>query len=193
MDDIPDYYIAATALAVGVIVVGVTSWIEHRRQSNPMPHLVPTTPFMLFGTIVVLLAIGFSVTLFGKAPTTNRDTRASERKTKLTGDEIAELKARLSMCWIPPPDIAGIEGLNLSVRISLNADGSLSAKPELIRAPASLSGPALLERAMWALQQCQPYSFLPASKYEEWRILDLSFSPQGPYEVLPSSGLPRQR
>ena len=193
MDDIPDYYFAAIALAVGVIVVGVTSWIEHRRQSNPMPHLLPTTPFMLFGTIVVLLAIGFSLTLFGKTPTTNHNTRSSEPRSNLTGDEIAKLKAHLRMCWITPADIAGTEGLNLSVRISLNADGNLSAKPELMRAPASLFGLALLERAMLALQQCQPYSFLPASKYEQWRVLDLSFSPQGPYEVLPSSGPRSQR
>ncbi len=192
MDEIPDYYIAATALAFGLIVVGITSWIEHYRERNPMPHLVPTTPFMLFGTIVVLLAIVFSLTLLATTPATNLHTRLSKSKANLTSDEIAKLKARLSVCWIPPVGITSAQGLNLLVRIELNPDGSLSAKPELQRVPASLSGPALVESAMRALQQCQPYSFLPASKYEQWRILDLSFSPQGPYEVLTPFGARRQ-
>jgi len=30
-----------------------------------------------------------------------------------------------------------------------------------------------------ALRQCQPYGFLPAAKYKEWKVLDLSFSPTG--------------
>jgi hypothetical protein len=38
---------------------------------------------------------------------------------------------------------------------------------------------------MRALQQCQPYTALPAEKYEEWRLLDLSFSPDGMASVSP--------
>jgi hypothetical protein len=33
---------------------------------------------------------------------------------------------------------------------------------------------------MRALRQCQPYGFLPAAKYDEWKVLDLAFSPSGP-------------
>jgi hypothetical protein len=32
---------------------------------------------------------------------------------------------------------------------------------------------------MKALRECQPYAFLPAAKYQEWKLLDLSFSPLG--------------
>jgi hypothetical protein len=42
----------------------------------------------------------------------------------------------------------------------------------------------LLESAMQALQRCQPYDYLPAAKYEKWKVLDLIFSPQGLSEVL---------
>jgi hypothetical protein len=36
-----------------------------------------------------------------------------------------------------------------------------------------------MQTAMRALRQCQPYRFLPAAKYKEWKVLDLSFSPTG--------------
>jgi hypothetical protein len=32
---------------------------------------------------------------------------------------------------------------------------------------------------MRALRRCQPFGFLPAAKYKEWKRLDLSFSPTG--------------
>jgi hypothetical protein len=37
-----------------------------------------------------------------------------------------------------------------------------------------------VESAKRALQQCQPYNTLPAGKYLDWKILDLTFTAQGP-------------
>jgi hypothetical protein len=34
-----------------------------------------------------------------------------------------------------------------------------------------------------ALQRCQPYTVLPADKYQEWKLLDLSFSQDGIADV----------
>ena len=183
-----DNYIAAAALAFGLIVVGLTSWIEHRRKNNPMPHLMPTTPFMLFGAIVVLVVIAFSLTRLFSTPATNFEARA--RKAPLTSSETAKFKAHLSTCWVTPIRIPSAEGL-LLLRILLDKDGNLRDKPNLIWAPASQSGPVLVESAMRALQLCQPYNFLPATKYEQWRVLDVSFSPQGPSEVLTANERPQ--
>ena len=58
-------------------------------------------------------------------------------------------------------------------------NGALTGSPTLIEASASAHGPALVATAISALRQCQPYGFLPAGKYEEWKLLDLSFSPRG--------------
>jgi hypothetical protein len=41
-----------------------------------------------------------------------------------------------------------------------------------------MKGPLLMQSAISALQACQPFAMLPADKYNEWRILDLSFTPQ---------------
>ena len=43
---------------------------------------------------------------------------------------------------------------------------------------ASRDGPMLLKTAIRTLKDCQPYAFLPAEKYREWKVLDLSFSPR---------------
>ncbi len=52
-----DYVASAAILSFGVTVVGLTCRAERRRQSEVMPSLVPTTPFMLFGLAVILGAI----------------------------------------------------------------------------------------------------------------------------------------
>jgi hypothetical protein len=36
----------------------------------------------------------------------------------------------------------------------------------------------LMQGAISALQACQPYAMLPADEYGEWKVLDLSFTPQ---------------
>jgi hypothetical protein len=36
----------------------------------------------------------------------------------------------------------------------------------------------LMQGAVTALQACQPYAMLPADRYGEWKVLDLSFTPQ---------------
>jgi hypothetical protein len=178
-----DYSIAAAALTFGLILIGLTRWIEHRRGKSPMPHLVPTTPFMLVGILVVLFSVAFSLNVWRSNPAANFGVRASKSKAILSSDEIVKFKAHLSKCWVVPVGTS-MEGGNFLIRISLDADGWLRAKPELIRASTSLSGPVVVETAILGLQRCQPYNFLPAKKYEEWKVTDLVFSSQGLSEIL---------
>jgi hypothetical protein len=35
-----------------------------------------------------------------------------------------------------------------------------------------------MQTAIRALKECQPFGFLPADKYREWKVLDLSFTPR---------------
>ncbi len=114
----------------------------------------------------------------------------SEEKSNLSREEIADFKAQVSKCWVVPEGVPTTPGFNILVRIALSPDGRLGAKPQLIRAPASDAGPPLVESAKQALQQCQPYGGLPADKYRDWKILDLTFTAQGPYAL---SGPPARR
>jgi hypothetical protein len=60
----------------------------------------------------------------------------------------------------------------------MTPEGKLAASPILIEASASAKGPALMQGAVTALQACQPYAMLPVDRYGEWKVLDLSFTPQ---------------
>ena len=112
--------------------------------------------------------------------TTSLAAPASENKSNLASEEIAEFKARVSKCWVAPAGVPNTPGFDVLIRVALNPDGTLGAKPELIRAPASLAGPPLVDSAKRALQNCQPYATLPADRYQDWKILDLTFTAQGP-------------
>jgi hypothetical protein len=104
----------------------------------------------------------------------------SEDKSNLASTEIAEFKAQVSKCWVTPAGVPNTPGFDVLIRIALNPDGKLGAKPELIRAPASMAGPPLVDSAKRALQKCQPYATLPADRYRDWKIMELSFTAQGP-------------
>jgi hypothetical protein len=60
----------------------------------------------------------------------------------------------------------------------MTPEGRLAADPILIEASASAKGPALMQSAVAALEACQPYAMLPADRYGEWKVLDLSFTPK---------------
>jgi hypothetical protein len=103
----------------------------------------------------------------------------AESAAKLSIEEVAAFRAHLQKCWNPPAAVAGAQKLKVVLRVSLQPNGTLIGSPMLLEASASAQGPALLATAESALRRCQPYSFLPAGKYQEWKLLDLSFSAQG--------------
>jgi hypothetical protein len=101
----------------------------------------------------------------------------ADTKAKLTGDEIAALRSHLKSCWKLPPGVSADQRLKVMVRLSLRPNGALASEPALIEAAASPLGPSLVKEAVRAIKQCEPYTMLPGQKYNEWRILDIDFSP----------------
>jgi hypothetical protein len=104
----------------------------------------------------------------------------SEEKSNLAREEVAAFKAQVSRCWVAPAGMPNTPDATIVMRIALHPNGTLGAAPELIAAPMSIDGNPLKESAKRALQKCQPYTALPAAKYQDWKILDMSFTPQGP-------------
>src|ERR1700674_5216241 len=98
---------------------------------------------------------------------------------KLSREEVAAFRAHLQKCWNPPATIAEAQKLKVVLRVALGPNGALTGSPTLIEASASAHGPALVATALSAPRQCHTYAFLPAGKYQEWKLLDLSFSPHG--------------
>jgi hypothetical protein len=105
------------------------------------------------------------------------DYRTFESTEKLSHDQLAEFKARLKACWKPPATAAGTRKLTAALRVALRIDGTLAAPPELVEATASPYGPALVDSAIRAVNECGPYGFLPADSYDTWKALSLTFSP----------------
>lgn len=111
------------------------------------------------------------------APEKGFDAEATTT-ANLSGDEKAAFKAHLKKCWKLPTTMSPAQTTRVVLRIYLRRDGGLAGEPILIEASASRDGPVLLQAAIRALKDCQPYGFLPADKYREWKVLDLSFSPR---------------
>jgi hypothetical protein len=157
-----------------------------KRQSDPPPPEDPhsetaTSPEQALpdpARIAELLNLSMQVV------NPNLDGAPSESAAKLSAEDIAAFKQRLMTCWIAPSGSSGAKP-NVVVRVSLAPNGRLRAEPDVISisSASSVDGPALVNSVKRALQRCQPYTALPADKYQEWKFLDLSFSQDGIADV----------
>jgi len=96
---------------------------------------------------------------------------------KLSPEVIAELRRRLRNCAKLPAGVAPTDPVRIKLRAVFATDGTLARPPILIEAPPSAKGVAVVKSATSALEACQPYKMLPVDKYEEWKVLDLPFTP----------------
>jgi hypothetical protein len=91
---------------------------------------------------------------------------------------VAEFRRHLKTCSKLPVSVGPSDTIIIKLRVLMTPDGRLARDPILIEASASAKGPLLMQSAISALQACQPYAMLPADRYGEWKVLDLSFSPR---------------
>jgi hypothetical protein len=99
-------------------------------------------------------------------------------KANIASLDIAAFRRHLKGCSALPAAVSRNDKVRIVLRAFLAPDGRLTTEPMLIEASASAKGPLLMQAAMQALQLCQPYAMLPADKYNEWKVLDLPFTPQ---------------
>ena len=113
---------------------------------------------------------------FGSAPG-DFDAKANAAAQIDTGTA-AKFRAQLKTCSTLPAEMTADDKVVIVIRAQFQPNGRLAATPVLIEASASPKGPYLMQAAIAALQACQPFSSLPADKYQEWKLLDLRFTPQ---------------
>ena len=99
-------------------------------------------------------------------------------KANISSEDAAALRAHLKSCSVLPRSVSPADSVSIILRVAFQRDGRLAAEPLLIEASASEKGPALMRSAMDALDKCQPYAMLPPDRYDQWRMLDLRFSPK---------------
>jgi hypothetical protein len=96
---------------------------------------------------------------------------------KVSTDDVTKFREHLKTCSVLPASIAPNDKVTIRLRANFLPNGTLASAPLLIEASASAKGPLLMKAAIEALVACQPYAVLPADKYDEWKVLDLSFTP----------------
>jgi hypothetical protein len=84
---------------------------------------------------------------------------------------------RVSSCSKMPAGIGIGDNIRVPLRVAFNPDGTLASPPQPAGAITSPEEAALMQSAISGLQKCQPYTMLPVDKYQEWKTLDLIFSP----------------
>jgi len=125
------------------------------------------------------LSIKYHVML-GLPPDTPGDgfDAAASVTADIASSLVTEFRRHLKTCSKLPETIVPSDKIKIKLRVLMTPEGKLATEPVLIEASASTKGPALMQSAISALQACQPYAMLPADRYGEWKVLDLSFTPQ---------------
>jgi hypothetical protein len=124
------------------------------------------------------LSVRYQVNLGLPALTGDEFDAPAYAAASLSSDDIARFREGLKVCSVLPESVAPTDRVAIRLRASFLPDGRLASAPLLIEASASAKGPLLMRAAVRALENCQPFAALPADKYGEWKVLDLSFTPQ---------------
>jgi colicin import membrane protein len=99
------------------------------------------------------------------------------RAADLSASEKDMIRSRLMNCWNPPVGVADAKDLVVMVQFHLSQDGSLNGEPQVTNRSSSPLFQVAAESALRAVRRCAPFNFLPISKFEVWKDLDVKFDP----------------
>ncbi len=95
----------------------------------------------------------------------------------LSQSEIDAFRQRLKSCWTPPAGAPNADRIKVPITIRLKLDRTLAAPPEVEMRASDPYTQAMIESAVRAIIQCQPYTMFSVPRYEIWKELPLSFDP----------------
>lgn len=152
------------------------------QQPSPAPSFLPPEPDV---TVKYGVRLGLpeqlqpSPKVADKAGDKDSDGGDANASTAadLRSSIVAAFRHQLRKCSKLPASIAPSDNVMIKLRAVLTTDGRLATDPILIEASASAKGPILMQSAKSALMACQPYDMLPADRYGEWKVMDLTFTP----------------
>src|SRR6516165_4026215 len=156
-------------------------------QPAPSPLLgyTPPEPDITVKYHVMLgLAEGMPVTLpkssgdMAKDKSGDGGDATASTKADLSSSVIEDFRRHLKTCSKLPASVTPSDKVMVKLRVVMTPQGRLATDPILMAASASAKGPLLMRSAMAALNACQPYTMLPPNRYGEWKVIDLSFTPE---------------
>lgn len=96
----------------------------------------------------------------------------------LKSSVVADFRRHLKTCSKLPESVAPSDHIVVKLRVFMQHNGRLAADPVIGGGSANIKAINLLQSAIAALKDCQPYTMLPADRYGEWKVLDLDFTPK---------------
>jgi hypothetical protein len=99
-------------------------------------------------------------------------------KADVGADMVTAFRGHIKQCSKLPASLSPSDDLMIKLRILMTPDGRLAAEPMVKEGSASLKAVDLKNSAVAALSACQPYTMLPQEKYNEWKVIDLTFTPR---------------
>jgi hypothetical protein len=99
-------------------------------------------------------------------------------KAEVGGDMVTAFRGRIRECSKLPSSLSPTDDVMIKLRILMTPDGRLAAAPMVKEGTASMKAVDLRDGAIAALSACQPFTMLPREKYQEWKVIDLTFTPR---------------
>jgi hypothetical protein len=163
---------------------------EPQAQAAPQPSPAPSAPSPPSGyvppepdvTVKYHVMLGLPEALPQSVLSADAGDRKGDggdaaAKADVGGDMVTAFRSHIKQCSKLPPSVSPSDNLTLKMRILMRPDGRLAAEPMAKEGSASLKAIDLKESAVAALVACQPYTMLPPEKYNEWKVIDLTFTP----------------
>ena len=136
------------------------------------------------GVILVLLTGQTASDPSRRAP---KSDQAAAGPAKNTMNWASALQQRIRSCWHVSASFRTAPPVRVRVYFELRRDGTLAGPPRQV--PTSDEDPSLVQSAIRAVEECQPYSFLPQSEYVGgWNRLDITFDTGAMPLEAPSKG-----
>ncbi len=95
----------------------------------------------------------------------------------LSQSEIDAFRQKLKACWHPPVGAPSAERINVPMTIRLKLDRTLAGAPEVEMSARDAFTRAMIESAVRAVIECQPYTMFSPARYETWKEIPLNFDP----------------
>lgn len=132
-------------------------------------------------TIVAAMLLGFSASsgLAGEAAPAAGSGQpiSAEEKQRV----IKMMREQIIRCWSPPPG-ASESGVQATIGMELNQDGTLKSEPRLetLKHPGSPLASSIAASALRAVRMClkeHPFK-LPIDRYDDWKVVHITFDPK---------------
>jgi hypothetical protein len=146
---------------------------------SPSPGYAPPEPDV---TVKYHVMLGLPEDLSAVPPSSagkpdDFDATASSA-ADISSSVIGQFRSHLKTCAKLPATVAPTDHIMVKLRVMMTPEGRLASRPLVGGGSADMKAFDLVKSAIDALQACQPYTMLPADRYGEWRVLDLTLTPQ---------------